>query len=71
MDESIGYLIKIRRIKMRLSNRELSALSQVSRGYISELEEDKYDNPSLKVICSLAKALNCTPNDLIPKNMYT
>lgn len=44
---------------------QLSMKSGVARGYLCELEEGKYSNPGLKVICKLCKAFGCTPNDLI------
>jgi len=53
-----------------MSKTELSMLTQMSRSYITELEEDKYSNPSLRVLCALCKALRCTPNDLTPEEFY-
>lgn len=68
--ESLGYNVKMRRIRRRLSIKELSEKSEVSRSYISELEENKHDNPSIKVLCQMCRILNCTPDDLIPKQLY-
>ena len=62
-------LERIRRSK-RLSKLELSKSSGVSRSYISEMESNKYSNLSLEVICKLCKALEITPNDLIPEELY-
>jgi putative transcriptional regulator len=49
---------------------ELARRSGVARGYLCEMEKGKYDNPGLKIICSLCNALECTPNDLIPEELY-
>lgn len=48
-----------------MSQRTLSVKSGVSRSYICELEQGKYDRPSIFVICSLAMALECTLDDLV------
>ncbi len=57
------YLVNIRKQK-NLSQKELSKKSGISESYISQLESGSHDNPGRKVICSLAKALECTLNDL-------
>lgn len=54
----------------KLTIAKLSKLSGVSRSYLTEMEQQKYDNPTLNVICALCKALECTPNDLIPEELY-
>ena len=68
--DTIGQKIKYYRQEKGYSNKKLSELSGIARGYIVELEGAKYLNPSLKVICQMCKALEVTPNDLIPKEMY-
>lgn len=68
--ETIGRNIKLYRLNKGYSNKKLSELSSVARGYIVELENEKYLNPSLEIVCKLCKALEVTPNDLIPKEMY-
>ncbi|MCS6132107.1 XRE family transcriptional regulator [Clostridium botulinum] len=50
---------------------QLSYKSGVAIGYILELENGKYKNPSLQIVCKLSKALNITPNDLIDKNLWS
>lgn len=47
-----------------ITQKELSIMSGLSKSYISEIERDKY-SPTIKVICKLCKALECTPNDLV------
>lgn len=57
--------------KMRnLSINKLSYKSNVARGYITELEQGKYQNPGLNVICNLCKALKVTPNELIEQELW-
>ena len=53
-----------------LSISKLSYKSQVARGYITELEQGKYENPGLQTICKLCKALKVTPNELIVKEFW-
>ncbi|MBO0555731.1 XRE family transcriptional regulator [Clostridium botulinum] len=53
-----------------LSISKLSYKSKVARGYITELEEGKYENPGLKTICKLTKALKVTPNELIDQELW-
>lgn len=60
-------LKKLRTVK-KISQMELSKQSGVAQSYISELEKGKYDC-TVSVLCSLCKALDVTPNELI-KNQY-
>lgn len=53
------------RIAAGLSISKLSIISGVAKGYISELETDTYDNPSIRVLCKLKKALECTLDELV------
>lgn len=57
--------------KMRnISVNQLSYKSKVAKGYLTELEEGKYKNPGLQIICKLCKALKVTPNELINMNLW-
>lgn len=56
-------LAAIRRSR-HLSQATLAKKAGVSRSFISDLEQGNYI-PSIRTICKLCKALNCTPNDLI------
>ena len=58
-------LEQIRRSR-KMSQLQLAKKSGVSRTYISELESGKY-NPS-KTLCKLAKALDCSLDDLVNCN---
>ena len=68
--ETIGSILKQYRLNKRWNGKELSLNSGVARSYITEMENGKYTNPSIEVICKLCMALEITPNDLIPAYMY-
>lgn len=68
--ETIGSILKQYRLSKGWNGKELSLKSGVARGYITEMENDRYNNPSMSIICRLCVALEVTPNDLIPKEMY-
>jgi transcriptional regulator with XRE-family HTH domain len=54
----------------KISISQLSYKSRVARGYITELEQGKYENPGLQTICKLCKALEVTPNELIKEDLW-
>lgn len=68
--KTIGSILKQYRLTMGWTGKELSLKSGVARGYITEMELGRYTNPSIEVVCKLCVALEITPNDLIPKEMY-
>lgn len=49
-----------------ISSFKLSNDSGITKGYISELLNNVKGDPGLMVICKLCKALEITPNELIP-----
>lgn len=55
--------LKIKRVQMGLSQEELSKISNVSRPYISNLENEK-QTPSYSIAYRLAKALDTTTDEL-------
>lgn len=61
-------ILKIKQIRegKGLSINELSKLSGISASYISELENEQNNkkNPTISVICKLAKALEVKPQEL-------
>lgn len=67
---NVGQKIKmLRRIK-NISQSKLSEVTGISRSYISEMENGKYENISINILCDLCRGLEVTPNDLIPEEMY-
>jgi transcriptional regulator with XRE-family HTH domain len=53
---ALGGLLRARRVSAGLSLRELSALTNISNAYLSELERGMHE-PSLRVLRSIASAL--------------
>lgn len=56
------YVAKVR-LQQNMSIRTLAEKSGVARSHIQKIEAGEA-NPSLEVMCKLAKALNCDINDL-------
>jgi transcriptional regulator with XRE-family HTH domain len=54
--QALGALLRAQRLAAALSLRELSALTDVSNAYLSELERGRHE-PSLRVLRSIASAL--------------
>lgn len=53
------------RRKRKWSKNKLSRLSGVSVAYICDLEQKKYTNPSISILCKLSGALGCTLDELV------
>ncbi|MEG2289952.1 MAG: helix-turn-helix transcriptional regulator [Clostridium sp.] len=49
--------------------KELSKITGISQGYISDIERENYD-PTIRIICKLCKALEITPNDIINSDYW-
>lgn len=62
-------LKEIRKEK-NITQKELSKKSGVAQSYICELENGKYDC-SVSTLCTLAKSLGVTPNDLLKKEYWS
>lgn len=54
-----------------VSIRKLSLMTGVSRTYLTGLEEGIYENPGVRVICAICKALDITPNDIIEEEYWS
>lgn len=61
----IGEKIKKQRESKGKSISELASEANVSKAYISLLETDKANNPSVKIIKQLANALEMQPTELL------
>ena len=59
--------IKIRRIKKGIKQYELADKAGISRYYLNTLENGRAKNPSIRVIKSLAGALDCSVEELFFK----
>lgn len=64
--ESLKYYMELK----NLSSYGLALKSGIEKGYISQLKDGIKENPGMKVICKLCKALGISPNELIPKCMW-
>jgi putative transcriptional regulator len=56
--------IKELRNSQNISQKQLSALSNISREHLSMIENCKY-SPTLETLIKIAKALNCEVKDLL------
>ena len=63
--QEIGEKIKKQRESKGKSISELASEANVSKAYISLLETDKANNPSVKIIKQLANALEMQPTELL------
>jgi transcriptional regulator with XRE-family HTH domain len=59
-----GTLRRLRRAR-GLSQSALAAQAGLSRGYLARLETGERDNPSLKTVVQLARALRVPVTDLL------
>lgn len=64
---NLAALVKTRRAQLGISQEELAHQAGIDRTYASQIERG-IGNPSLKVICNLANALNIEPSALIGKS---
>jgi transcriptional regulator with XRE-family HTH domain len=67
-EEQLRFVIsKIReiRIQKRISQLELSAISNLSQSFLASLEKGK-KQPSVLTLLRIAKALNVTPKNFFP-----
>jgi len=60
--------IKKHRKKRNYTQKDLACLSGLSQSYISELENGKYQNPSMNTVVVLAKTLNTSIRSLLKEN---
>ena len=65
-NEFFRTALKEARLKKKLSQRELSDKTEISASYIQQLELGHRRTPSVKILFTLAKALDITVDDLFP-----
>ena len=58
------FVIKNIRLKQNMSLYRLSKITGISKAYLTELENNKKFNPTLKTMYSIANALNVKIDDL-------
>ncbi|HSW73372.1 MAG TPA: helix-turn-helix transcriptional regulator [Chlamydiales bacterium] len=66
LQKEFGKRIRKRRLFLDLSQEQLAELAGLHRNYIGSVERGER-NLSLENIVALAKALKCSPKDLLPE----
>lgn len=61
---AIANVVKTRRAALGISQEELAHLAEIDRTYASQIERG-IANPSLQVLCNLAKALELSLTELL------
>ena len=64
MNDSLSVRLHLSRRDLKMNQDELALRAGVRRGYVSELETGSADNPTIKVVGALAKALGIRPEYL-------
>ena len=64
--DTTGLRLKTQRARRRLTLVQLAALTDIDKSQLSRLERDERQ-PHLGHIQALAKALRCSPQDLVPR----
>lgn len=62
--EAFGLVLRARRLDAGLTQEQLAFEAEIQRVYVSKLELGQYQ-PTLTMLLTLAKALNCAASDLI------
>ena len=65
METTFGNFLKKFMAESEVSVSELARLVQVSKGYISDIMNDKKPPPSTRIILDIAKALNADKTELL------
>ncbi len=60
----MNHNLKIARIKQNLTQVELAKMVGITNKYLSQLETGKSKNPSKALMEKIARALNCTVQEL-------
>jgi transcriptional regulator with XRE-family HTH domain len=60
-----GYKLKVKRIEKGISLSKLSELTGISKSYLSLIERNIQNNPSIDILDKLAKTLEVEVKDLV------
>jgi transcriptional regulator with XRE-family HTH domain len=63
--QGLGLAIAKRRLRLRLTQNELSTLAGVGRGYLSDVETGRRDNITVLTLLRLSESLQIAPTKLI------
>ena len=61
---AMGELIKERRMELRITQKELSEITNIAQGYISGIENGNADNITLKKLVKIARTLDVELTEL-------
>ena len=59
MNNNLGATIKLKRAELGLSVRDLAKLANINHTDVRKLEQNRIQKPSIKMLLSLSKVLNC------------
>jgi transcriptional regulator with XRE-family HTH domain len=62
--EAFGLVLRTRRLDAGLTQEQLAFEAEIQRVYVSKLELGQYQ-PTLTMLLTLAKALDCAASDLV------
>lgn len=65
----VGQKIKRLRVKKGLTQEELAERTDLSKGYISQIERD-LSSPSLETLFDLLEVLGCSPKEFFDEEMF-
>jgi transcriptional regulator with XRE-family HTH domain len=69
IDQYVIDRVRERRIELNMSQEDLAAALDCTRGFIGNVENPKYkDKYNLDHLNRLAKILKCSPKDFLPEN---
>lgn len=63
MKETVSTRLRVRMAEVDMNASQLAAAAKVSADSVRKYRRGE-TTPTLEVLCKLAEALNCTPNDL-------
>lgn len=69
MSKSIGQLIKEKRVSKRLKQLELADKADISRNFLSEIENEKTE-PGIRSLRRISNALNVSLAELFEESNY-
>ena len=66
---SLGKAIKVRRVELDLTLKQLSELSSISEGYLCQIEKSRR-GMSINILISIASCLQILPSKLLQNAEY-
>lgn len=70
MDSSIGLIIRLKRKDLKMTLEELSATTDISKSYLSQIENNRVKQPKANTLQKLASALKMDVGVLMKKAGY-